>query len=405
MKRIYLDYASLTPIDPRVLRVMKRYSSTEYANPSSIYREGVAAKRAMNEGRAAVAGFIHAHTDEVVFTGGGTEANNIAIGGVLKVAWKRMNTGAAGRSAKPHLIISNIEHSSIMEMAHAAEKAGCEVTQLAVNQNGVVDVHELKKALKPETVLVSIMTVNNEIGTIQPIREIAKTIRQWRKGSNNQQPTTNYQLPTTKYPLLHTDAAQAALCDELNVEKLGVDLMTLDSSKVYGPRGVGALFVRRAVTDDGLIEPIMHGGGQERGLRSGTENLPGIMGFAKALLLAGVNRERECARLRQLKDSFLAGLVKMAPDPIVNPRTSATCAPHILNVSIPGIDNEFFVLQLDAAGIAVSTKSSCLRDQDESYVLKAIGADSRTSVRFSFGRFTKKADIKRVLGVIEALRE
>ena len=389
MKRIYLDYASLTPIDPRVMREMKKYSSPEYANPSSLYKEGVAAKKAMEEGRKTAADFLHAHADEVVFTSGGTEANNLAIEGVLKTAREKLG-------AKPHLIISAIEHSSIMETANMLEKHGVEVTRLAVDQNGIISADELKKAIKPNTALVSIMTVNNEIGTVQPIKEIAKIIRDFKRARGNAMSSDN-DIAYMLYPLLHTDAAQAALYEDLNVEKLGVDLMTLDGSKVYGPRGIGCLFVKRGMP----IEPIIYGGGQERGFRSGTENVSAIMGFAKALKLAGAEREKEVVRLLQLRKEFLDGLFRIRPDLTVNSGRS----PHILNVSFPGIDNELFVLRLDAKGIAVSTKSSCLRDTEESYVLKAIGTDSKTTIRFSLGRFTRKSDILKALKVINSFRE
>jgi cysteine desulfurase len=391
-KRIYLDYASLTPIDPRVLREMKAFSTPEYANPSSLYKEGVAAKKAMGEARKGIAEAIHAHADEVVFTSGGTEANGLALEGAGRAAHRN-------GIEKPHLIISAVEHSSIMEVAAMMEKHGVEVSRVPVDASGAVSADEVRKAIKPNTFMVSIMTVNNEIGTIQPIREIAKAVR-WARAN----------VTKAQYPLFHTDAAQAALYEPLNMEQLGVDLMTLDSSKVYGPRGIGALYVRRGTP----IEPIIYGGGQERGMRSGTENIPAMKGFAKALELAADEREGQSKKIAGLKDFFLKSLLKIRPDITVNPgsggaieaafksdhKRSHFSTPHILNIQIPGIDNEFFVLQLDAKGIAASTKSSCLRDADESYVLKAIGADSRTSVRFSFGRWTTKAQLKATLKVI-----
>lgn len=396
MKRIYLDYASLTPIDPRVIREMKKYSSAEYANPSSLYKEGVAAKKALEEGRSKVAAFLHAHADEIIFTSGGTEANGLALEGAAR---------AAHRSGfeKPHLIISSIEHSSIIEVANMMERQGVEVTRLSVDSKGIVSVEELKKALKPSTFMVSVMAVNNEVGSIQPLKEIAKIVRDYRKKMAQAEGpgsahggVISYKI----YPLLHTDAAQAALYEDLNLEKLGVDLLTLDSSKVYGPRGIGCLFIRRNTP----IEQIIYGGGQERGLRSGTENIPAIMGFAKALDIAEKERIRMRIWMGELRERFIDGLKSIRADIQVNGSElmiNDNQSPHILNVSIPGIDNEFFVLQLDARGIACSTKSSCLRDEDESYVLKAIGAHSKTSIRFSFGRWTKKGDIKRALGIIK----
>ena len=396
MKRIYLDYASLTPIDPRVTRLMKKYSSSKYANPSSLYKEGVAAKKALAEGRQMVADYINSHADEIIFTAGGTEANNLAIRGVARSAVR------AGVKT-PHIIISEIEHSSIIETVDELEKHGCEVTRLTVNKDGIISLDELKKVIRPNTVLVSIMMVNNEIGSVQPIKEIAKIVRNARKVSEAISKISSY-------PLLHTDAAQA-LYEEINMDNLGVDLLTLDGGKVYGPRGVGALYIKREILENKLIESVFSGGGQEKGLRPGTENLPGIMGFAKAFEL--VKKE---AVFRQLKTSefrkmFIEGLIKIRPDIIINGNLNSgefqgiktPQAPHILNISIPGIDNEFFLFQLDAKGVACSTKSSCLRDEEESYVLKSIGADSKTSLRFSFGRFTKLGDIKKTLKVISKL--
>jgi cysteine desulfurase len=379
-KRIYLDYASLTPIDPRVVREMGKFSASAYANPSSLYKEGVTAKKVLAEMRKKVADLIHAHADEIVFTSGGTESNALVLEGVGRAAHRN-------GIAKPHIIISSIEHSSIIETAHMLEKHGCEITRLSVDRAGVVSVEELKKALKPTTVLVSIMMVNNEIGSIQPIKEIAKVVRQARAGKDA--------AKADAYPLFHTDAAQGFLYEELFVEKLGVDFMTLDGSKVYGPRGIGCLFMKRGAP----IEPIMYGGGQEKGMRSGTENLPSIAGFTKALEIAAGERTKEAARIADLRADFVNMIHMHKPAVTVN----GSGSPHILNISIPGVDNEFLLFQLDAHGIACSTKSSCLRDEEESYVLKAIGANSAHSLRFSFGRFTKKADIKAAVKALLAL--
>lgn len=385
-KRIYLDYASLTPIDPRVLREIKAFSAPKYANPSSLYSEGVAAKKALENARKGVADTIHAQPDEIFFTSGGTEANALALDGVVRMA-------RANGIQNPHIIISVIEHSSIIETANMLEKYGCEITRLAVNSAGVISLDELKKSIKSNTVLVSIMTVNNEVGSIQPIRDIAKIVRDARK---NQDRTLTQVVPRSdlvfSYPLFHTDAAQAFLYQELYVEKLGVDLLTLDGSKVYGPRGIGCLFVKRNTP----IQPVILGGGQEGGMRSGTENVPAIVGFANALDIAAKERAKESERIERLRDEFIRLLRKNKPEVVINGAGSQ----HILNVSIPGIDNEFLLFQLDAHGIACSTKSSCLRDDEESYVLKAIGANSGNSLRFSFGRWTTSREIGRAVKVI-----
>jgi cysteine desulfurase len=350
MKRIYLDYASLTPIDKRVAREITKYSTRNYGNPSALYASAVHSKKALVNARTRIAHILHAHPDEIFFTASGTEANNLGLRGV-----------------SGHQVISAIEHTSIIETV------GNKTTVVGVDSDGVINLEELKKAITAETTLVSIMLVNNEIGTIQPLADIAKIVRDARKKFGTD-------------ILLHTDACQAGLLP-LHVEKMGVDMMTLDGHKIYGPRGVGMLYVRRGVK----LTPLITGGGQEKGLRSGTENIPGIMGFALALEIADKLRDKEFKRHSELKKYFMSQLKNIK----INGAFEKT-SPHILNISIPGIDNEFFVLKLDAKGIECSTKSACLRDEDESYVLKQIGADSRTSIRFSFGRETTKSDLKKV---------
>jgi cysteine desulfurase len=349
MKKVYLDYASLTPIDKKVAKFMKKYESMDYGNPSALYGSGVAAKKVLLESKEKIAKVIHAHVDEIIFTANGTEANELVL-----------NMVPQGKQ----IIISDIEHSSIILNPNSIH--------IPVDKNGVVDLDQLKKAIMPDTFLISIMLVNNEIGTIEPITEIAKIVRHYRKANNS------------IYPLLHTDACQAFTTVPVNVEKLGVDLLTLDSHKTYGPRGVGMLYVKRGI----------------KITRGGTENIPGIAGFAFALENADKIRDKEVARLSELKTYFIDGLKKINLEIKVNADLTLTSA-HIINISIPNIDNEFFLFQLDAKGIECSTKSACLKDEDESYVLKAIGADSSTSLRFSFGRYTTKSDIKYTLKTIE----
>ena len=430
--RIYLDYASLTPIDPRIIDEVKRFSHPRYANSSSWYKEGVVSKNALDIARRKIADSIHAHPDEIIFTSGGTESNNLAIiGAVESLREKGVDYD------KMHVLVSAIEHSSVRECANYLNGKGVIVDSISVGKDGVVSLDEIRNKIKINTVIVSVMTVNNEIGTIQPIREITKIIRKARKdnvdnnvnilklNSSNQVSRFNpFDFQDFNYPIFHTDASQAFLYEELNVEQLGVDLLTLDSAKVYGPHGIGNLFIRRGVP----VSPVIHGGGQEFGMRSGTENLPAIMGFAKALEIANKDRAKEVIRISKLKDYFYKGLKKINKDIQVNPMISNDPAylsqnidikiknttkesgtlklqqsPHILNVFIPKIDGEFFVMQLDANGIACSTKSSCLRDEDESYVLKSIGVNSKNSIRFSFGRWTKKRHINKALKVIRSV--
>lgn len=350
MARIYLDYASFTPIDKGVMKVMNKYSKGEYTNPSSLYASGVAAKKVLEEARVRIAKVIHSHPDEIVFTSGGTESNRLVL----------------DKFKGQKIIISSIEHSSIIRNVKGI--------QIPVDQNGIVDLEFLKKSLSSEISLVSIMMVNNEIGTIEPITDIVKIVRDFNKKNN-----TNI--------LVHTDACQAMIHLPIYVEKLGADLITFDGFKIYGPRGMGMLYIKRGSLE---IE------------RAGTENIPAIMGFAYAIELAEKMREKETVRIAELKDYFIKELFKLNPQIKVN-GSLENSVPNILNISIPNIDSEFFVLQLDAKGIECSTKSACLRDEDESYVLKAIGGNSKNSVRFSFGRATRKNDLKKVLRVISTL--
>jgi cysteine desulfurase len=394
-RKIYLDNASLTPTDERVSSVVTKYIKDEgagkYGNPSSIYTAGVEAKKALESARATCALAINAHKDEIIFTAGGTEANNIAIQGVVEALI------VSGKKYKDiHIIVSEIEHTSVLETALALKKKGVHVDMAPVKPNGIVDLDAFKKLLRPSTALVSIMMVNNEIGTIQPIGEIVKIVRDFRKKDGKNKKSS---LTFSQYPLIHTDACQALLYLEINMEKLGVDLLTIDSNKIYGPHGVGALYIRRSAQP--LIAPIIFGGGQEKNLRSGTENVPAIVGMAKAIEIATTEREREVKRLTSLRDycfdkisSSITGLT-LQGDRIQRIANN-------LNVSIPNVDHEFLVLELDVRGIMCSTKSACLRDADESYVLKAISGPS-SSLRISVGRFTTRHDIDDFVKVLTKL--
>jgi cysteine desulfurase len=391
--RIYLDYASLTPIDERVLIEMNKFSDITYANPSSLYREGVNAKVALKTSRIEIAKFINAHDDEIVFTSGGTESNNLAIIGAVEALF---NKGVSYEGM--HIITSAVEHSSVRECFNHLNNKGVKVDVIGVDKNGILDVVALKDKIRDNTVLISIMMVNNELGTIQPIKDIAKIIRDARK-KFSENGKFSFQS-VIQYPIFHSDTAQACSLLELNVEKLGIDLLTIDGAKIYGPRNCGALYIRRNIE----LYPVMFGGGQEKGLRSGTESLSNIAGLAKACSLILENRENEYQKIDKLRQHFIAGLNKLNKKVHINgfEDVGDNQSPHILSISIDGLDGEFAVLQLDARGISCSTKSSCLRDVDESYVLKAIGANSQNTLRFSFGRFNKIADID---SVIDCLRE
>lgn len=381
--RVYMDYASSTPLDRRVKRQIENYQSKYFANPSTLHKEGVAAKQILRDARRTVANILGAHSDEVIFTSGGTEGDNLAIFGLMRVL------GNTRKYEKLHIVTTNIEHSAVLQTCKALEEEGVEVTYVPIETDGIVDPKKIKQALKENTVLVSVMYANNEIGTIQPIREIAKVIRHHRK-------ITHYSLPTinskTAPPFLHTDAAQAINYLPVKVEKLGIDLLTFNGSKMYGPKGVGVLYKKRDVP----LSPILHGGNQEFGLRPGTENVAAIVGLAGALKITEEMKEKESKRLTELRNYFIRRLQSEFPNVIIN-GSLENRLPNNVNISIPGMESELLIIELDARGIAVSAKSACKSDDpDESYVIEALREKcdvEEGSVRFSLGRQTTKKDI------------
>ena len=388
-KRIYLDYAATTPLDPRVWKAMQPFWGKHFGNPSSIHAEGVAAKKALDSSRTSVARSLEAHADEIVFTSGGTEANNLAIfGTVLPYNYDRSYMVGG---EKPHVVTTNIEHTSVQEPLRELERQGrIGVTHVPVEPNGIVKPEKIIAAIRPSTVLVSVMYANNEIGTIQPIRKIGQLL-----GPIHNSKFIIHNSPNEKrYPVFHSDACQAPLYLRCLVNALGVDLMTLDGHKIYGPKGVGALYVRRGTP----LVPVTVGGGQERGLRSTTENVPAIVGFAEALHIAASEREKESIRVAKLRDFLYADVLKnISIEKEVNGSIrKGERLPNNLNISFPGVDTEFLTLKLDAEGISVSTKSSCLKDEKASYVVKALGGGdkrSSSSLRFTLGRNTTKNDV------------
>lgn len=379
-KRIYLDHAATTPLDKRVLDVMRKIETETYGNPSSIHWEGISAKNKLEEARKNIAGILHAHSDEIIFTGGGTEANNVAI------------FGAIGDVSKAHVIVSNIEHPSVFECVQELEKRGAEVTYLPVSSDGILSPKIVRDALRQNTVLVSIMYANNETGAVQPIAEIAKVIRRHNKTGGN--------------TFFHTDACQAVNYLDTNVLKIGADLVTFNASKIYGPKGVGALFVRRGVT----LAPVIFGGGQERGIRSGTENVSAIAGFAEAMRIAEKMKEKESARLVKLRDFFIREILTKIPDTILN-GTASERLPNNVNISFLGEDAEAIVIALDARGIAVSTGSACANISQDGKVSPAVLAldgdriRAAGSVRFTLGRGTTKEDIVHTLNELSKIVE
>lgn len=381
----YLDHAAATYVDPRVLEVMLPYFEENYANPSSFHAPGLAAKQAVTAARKKIVALLNCREPEILFTSGGTESDNLALIGLVR-AYKKN-----GR----HVIISAIEHPAVLEPLRWLEKAGeIELTVLAVDKDGLISPKDVVQALRPDTILVSIMYANNEIGTIQPLADMGREILKWRKAQN------------TMFPFFHSDACQAAGACEMDVEKLHVDALSLNGSKIYGPKGVGALYLRRGVT----LEPLWRGGGQERGLRSGTENVPGIVGLARALEIAQAEKETENARLIKLRDRLIEGLLAI-PKTILHGHATERL-PNNVNISFLDVEGEAAVLYLDAQGIYVSTGSACAsKSLEPSHVITALGQSAEVahcSLRFTLGRKTGAKDIewviKAVPGVIEKLR-
>ena len=366
IKEIYLDHAATTYMDKRVLAAIQPYFSKIYGNPSSLYREGQKANGVLNDSRRAVAKVLGALPENIIFTGSGTESDNLAIYGIAQ----------AHKQHGKHIVSIAIEHHAVLHPLEDLKKQGWEITYVRVSDRGVVNVEDVIKAIRPDTVLISIMYANNEMGAVQPIAEIGKKLLTYRKENK------------TVYPFFHTDACQAAGYLDLDVEKLHVDLMTINGSKIYGPKGVGALYVRRGAT----LKPLISGGDQERKLRAGTENIPGIVGLAKALELVQASKEKETKRLGGLVKYLWDRIQKEIPNVKLNgPEIGPERLVNNLNVSFLGVEGEALLLYLDEYGIMCSTGSACAAQSIEpSHVLKALGVSyeyARGSLRFTFGQW------------------
>lgn len=379
-KRIFLDYASITPLDARVEREMKSAQKKFWANPSSLHSEGEEAKNALEEARIKIARILHCRAAEIFFTSGGTESLNIAILGIIQ---------RCPSTFLPHIIVSSIEHSAILEpIKFLLKEKKAEVSFISPDQNGRINPESIKKEIKANTVLVIVQHANNEIGVIEPIRKIKDAIG--------------------KIYLL-VDASQSALYEDVSLERLGADLLALDGIKIYGPRGAGILAVRHSVN----IEPIMHGGGQEKKLRPGTENVANAVGLAKALEIAVKTREKESSRLAGLRDYAISKIVKEFPNASLNgglenrlPNNINICFLKSQRASFGteaaqrrplAFDSEFLVIKLDVLGFAVSAASAChaLALENGSYVIESIGKPecAGSSLRITLGRNTKKSDL------------
>lgn len=370
MKRIYLDYAATTPVHPDVVNAMLPYFTEKFGNPSSIHAYGQEAKEALEKSRRTVASCLGARADEIVFTGGGSEADNFALEGVAFANEHRGN----------HIITSSVEHHAVLETCKFLDKRGFKVTVLPVDRNGLVSPDEVKKTITPKTILVSIMHANNEIGTIQPIEEIAR-------------------ITKAAGIYLHTDAVQTVGHLQVDVNKLGVDLLSLSAHKLYGPKGVGVLYIRKGTR----MVSFIHGGSQERKRRASTENVAGIVGLAKACELAGAEIDTERIRLSGLRDKLIKGLQQQIEHCHLNGHPDLRL-PNNANLSFEFVEGESMCLNLDLEGICASTGSACSSSNAEpSHVLLAIGLPPQQaygSLRFTLGKWTTEQEIDRVLDVL-----
>jgi cysteine desulfurase len=375
-RRIYVDNSATTPVDARVAEAMARSLTNNFGNPSSVHGFGQQARAAVDRARREVAALINARPNEVIFTSGGTEANNLAIRGVCQAS------SLHGRQ----IITSAIEHPSVSGVCTALEKEGWEVTRLPVYENGIVRVEDVREALRPDTILVTVMLANNEIGTVQPISDIGALIREKRAAGQ-------------KHLFLHTDAVQAAGRMPVNVEELACDLLTMSAHKMYAPKGVGALYVRRGVR----LRGQNIGGHQERERRAGTENVPGIVAFGEAAKLAREELQPRIAHDATLRDQFERKVTDLISEIVFN-GDSAQRLPHLANISFRYIEGEGLLINLDLQGVAVSTGSACSSGTLEpSPVIRALGVDDETargSIRFSFGKDNTEADVDYVVEVL-----
>jgi len=373
VKRIYLDYAATTPTHPEVMKAMLPYFADSFGNPSSIHSYGQEAKDAIERARSKVAALIGARSEEIVFTGSGTEADNFAVEGV-----------ALSRQAKGnHIITSSIEHHAVLETCKFLEKQGFSVTYLPVDGYGLVDPTDVKKAITKRTILVSIMHANNECGTIEPIAEIGNIAREAEI-------------------YFHTDAVQTVGHIPLDVNKSNVDLLSISAHKLYGPKGVGVLYIRKGTR----ISSFMHGGNQERGRRASTENVPGIVGFGKAAEIAQQEMLEEAQKLTALRDRLIEGILEGIEYTQLNGHPVKRL-PNNVNVSINYVEGESILLNLDLDGICASTGSACSSaDLEPSHVLVAMGLphlQAHSSLRFTLGKWTTEEDISKVLDVLPGI--
>ena len=392
-RKVYLDHSATTPADRRVVEAMLPFLTEKFGNASSVHSFGQEARAAVDRARREVAALIGARANEIVFVSGGTEANNLALRGITDASQSRKNLSNGSSTTKGHVITSSIEHSSVRGISDELEKRGWEVTRLPAYEEGIVRIEDLRAALRSDTVLISVMLANNEIGTLQPISEIGELVREERA-----ERTTGRQL------WFHCDAVQAAGRIPLDTETLGCDLLSLSAHKLYAPKGTGALFVRRGVR---LVSQNV-GGHQEREKRAGTEGVPGIVAFGMAAKLAREELAERSEHERRLRDRFEAGVTERIGDIVFN-GDRARRLPHLSNISFRFIEGEGLLISLDLQGVAVSTGSACSSGTLEpSPVIQALGRNdelARGAIRFSFGKDNTAEDVDYVLEVLARVVE
>ncbi|NLE07136.1 MAG: cysteine desulfurase [Parcubacteria group bacterium] len=392
--RIFLDYASVTPIDPEVEREMVKVQKQFWANPSSLHQEGEKAKTILEESRVKIAKILHCKAGEIFFTSGGTESLNIAILGTVKVFPQKK------QKFLPHIIVSTIEHPAVLEpIKFLSQEGEVEVSFVNPDQNGRIHPESIKKELKENTVLVIVQHANSEIGTIQPIRAISKVVKNFREFKKTKLPKTENESLFYATPYFLVDACQSALYEDVSLERLGADLLVLDGVKIYGPRGAGILAKKSEVK----ISPIIFGGGQEEGLRSGTENIASALGLAKALEIAEKKREKEKERLTNLRDYTIKKILEIENSSLNGDLENRL--PNNINVCIPDQDSEFLVIKLDTLGFAISAASAChtLALENSSYVIESLGKKecASSSLRITLGRDTRKSDLDGFISVLK----
>jgi len=380
MNRIYFDHNATTAVEPAVLDAMLPYFSAEFGNASSIHNFGQRARAAVETAREQVAALLNARPQEIVFTSGGTEADNHALFGVALHSFTSLTSSTSLTS--PHVIATTIEHEAVLNACQALEKQGVAVTYLPVNRQGLIDPDELRRVLRPETILITVMHANNELGTVQPLTEIGK-------------------IAAEADVYFHTDAVQSTGKIPVDVKALQLDLLSISGHKFYAPKGIGALFIKSGTR----LRQLLYGGHHQRGFRPGTENVAGIVGLGKAAELARLSLEKDAARTSRLRDTLEQGILARVPDSSVN-SANAPRTPNTTNILFPGLEGEALVIALDLKGLACSTGAACSSGAVEpSHVLTAIGlpaSDARASIRFSLGRHTAESEIPAALEIIPA---